>query len=244
MAAVRGSRSASSGGRGPLSGAKWAMHVFSLPAHDYPLAPAAMLRLVPYLLLISLLGGCAVSQQPVPTPVSTETMDPEREPERQPPPAPVVEAPLRILVHKGSRTLALYTGDRLLKSYPVALGKHPSGPKRKEGDGRTPEGEYYVSVKNPDSRFYLSLGLSYPNRLDAENAFLDGRITREEFRRISRAIDHGTSPPWNTVLGGAIFIHGFGAHRDWTEGCIALWDGDIRELFALVDVGTPVIITP
>lgn len=201
-----------------------------------------MLRLLPCLLLISLLGGCAVAEKPAPA--STETMEPQREAGRQPPPAPVVEGPLRILVHKNSRTLALYTGDRLLKSYPVALGKNPSGPKRNEGDGRTPEGEYYVSVKNPDSRFYLSLGLSYPNRLDAEKAFLDGRITREEFRRISRAIDNGTSPPWDTVLGGAIFIHGFGAHRDWTEGCIALWDGDIRELFALVKVGTPVIITP
>lgn len=203
-----------------------------------------MLRLFAYLLMIALLGGCAVAEKPAPTPVSADTMEPDRDPGRQSPPAPAVEAPLRILVHKSSRTLALYSGDRLLKSYPVALGKDPSGPKRKEGDGRTPEGEYYVSVKNPDSRFYLSLGLSYPNRLDAEKAFLDGRITREEFRRISRAIDHGTSPPWNTVLGGAIFIHGFGAHRDWTEGCIALWDGDIRELFALVEVGTPVIITP
>ena len=152
--------------------------------------------------------------------------------------------PLRIVVHKKERRLELFRGEELIHTYPIALGFAPEGAKLREGDGRTPEGEYYVSVKNPNSQFYLSLGISYPNRLDAERAWFNGRITRQEYLNVARAIERQATPPWNTVLGGAIYIHGFGTYRDWTRGCIAMRDQDVEELFNLVQVGTTVIIHP
>jgi len=154
------------------------------------------------------------------------------------------ESPLRIVVHKKERRLELFRGEKLVRTYPIALGFAPEGPKLREGDGKTPEGEYYVSVKNPDSRFYLSLGISYPNRIDAERAWFNGRISRQQYQDVARAIERQHTPPWNTPLGGAIYIHGFGTYRDWTHGCIAMRDQDVEELFNLVQVGTTVVIHP
>jgi murein L,D-transpeptidase YafK len=131
-----------------------------------------------------------------------------------------------------------------VRTYRIGLGFNPKGHKHKEGDGRTPEGSYYICCKNPNSRYYLSLGLSYPNEQDAAKGLQDGRITGTQCRRIKNAIRRKATPPWNTPLGGEIFIHGRGSHRDWTLGCIALDDGDMRELFGAVPVGTPVTILP
>lgn len=90
----------------------------------------------------------------------------------------------------------------------------------------------------------LSLGISYPNVRDAERGRSDGRISKEEARAIARAEGSGRCPPWDTALGGEIYIHGRGASADWTWGCIALDDPDMAELYAAVSVGTEVEIVP
>jgi murein L,D-transpeptidase YafK len=137
----------------------------------------------------------------------------------------------RIVVHKARRTLELYSGGRLLRSYSVALGPHPVGRKEREGDGRTPEGRYLIDYRNPNSAFHRALHVSYPSARDAAAA-----------RR------RGVSP------GGLIMVHGlrngwgalgrFGIARDWTAGCIALTDRDIDEVWRAVPDGTPIQIEP
>lgn len=161
---------------------------------------------------------------------------------REPIPSPVVSP--RIVISKGQRRLVLYAGEKVLRTYRIALGRHPTGDKTREGDGRTPEGEYYLTHKNRDSKYYLSLGLSYPNAGDAARGLADGVITQTQHDAIVGAIERKERPPWDTALGGEVFIHGGGATRDWTVGCIALDDEGIRELFEAIEVGTPVIIEP
>ncbi len=168
---------------------------------------------------------------------------PEVSPElTQPLAIPLPDA--KIVVHKARRQLLLYSGDRLLRRVPIGLGFQPSGTKRRQGDGATPEGEYFVCVKNPQSQYYLSLGINYPNSEDAEHGLKTETITERDHRRIVAAERGGRTPPWDTPLGGEIFIHGRGSGSDWTLGCIALDDPAMKELFDAVEVGTPVIIEP
>lgn len=150
----------------------------------------------------------------------------------------------RIVVEKAARRLTLYSGEQSVRVYRVGLGTAPVGDKVRAGDRRTPEGDFYVCVKNEQSAFYLSLGLSYPNEEDAARGLRDGLISRAQYRRIMSAAKRKRTPPWDTSLGGEIFIHGRGASSDWTWGCIALEDADIKELFDAVPTGTPVRIEP
>jgi hypothetical protein len=150
----------------------------------------------------------------------------------------------RVIVRKQARVLELYDGKKLIKTYKAALGFAPVGDKEIEGDGRTPEGDFYVFVKNEKSKFTASLGLSYPNKEDAGRGIAAGLITQDEADEINRAIDSHVEPPQKTKLGGDIYIHGHGANTDWTWGCIALSDSDILELFALARTGMPVTILP
>jgi len=160
----------------------------------------------------------------------------------------------RILVKKGERKLYLYVlengKERLAKTYHVALGNNPTGSKRRQGDGATPEGDYYITHKNASSKFYLSLGVSYPNIADADKGLKDGLITKAEHQAIVGAIQAKAKPPQNTRLGGDIFIHGggtgklFGLVQDWTLGCVALENEEIKELFEMIPVKTPVKIVP
>ncbi len=147
-----------------------------------------------------------------------------------------------IVVEKGARRLTLYSGGERVRVFRVALGFEPEGDKVKQGDGRTPEGDFYVCMKNERSKFYLSLGLSYPNASDAARGLRDGLITRAQHERIESAIERGAKPPWDTALGGEIFIHGGGTASDWTWGCVALDNEHIKELFDAVPLGTPVRI--
>lgn len=149
---------------------------------------------------------------------------------------------LKIVVSKSKRRLTLFSEGRAVRVYRIALGANPSGDKEREGDGRTPEGEFYVCVKNGRSNFYLSLGLSYPGVEDAGRGLRDGLITRDQYRRIAAAVRHKRRPPWDTALGGEIFIHGGGTASDWTRGCVAMENSDIKELFDAVLEGTPVKI--
>jgi hypothetical protein len=136
-----------------------------------------------------------------------------------------------VVVHKAARTLTLSARGRSVKVYKIALGRNPVGHKQQEGDGRTPEGRYVIDFRKRDSAFHRALHISYPN--------VDDR---------ARARRRGVSP------GGAIMIHGlkngFGAvgaaHRlrDWTDGCIAVTNPEIEEIWRLVRDGTPIEIRP
>jgi murein L,D-transpeptidase YafK len=158
-----------------------------------------------------------------------------------------LKLPLRdpkIVVKKAQRQLLLFSGDKLVRTYRIGLGLSPLGDKVRAGDRRTPEGEFYIFTRNDRSAFYLSLGLSYPNTAHAERGLRDGLITRAQYDAITRALRAKKAPPQNTHLGGDIYIHGNGAQSDWTWGCVALENEDIRELFDAVSVGTPVTIEP
>ncbi|MBF9033017.1 L,D-transpeptidase family protein [Rhodobacterales bacterium HKCCE2091] len=131
----------------------------------------------------------------------------------------------RVVVIKSSRQLLLMHGETVLEAYDFELGFAPEGHKEIEGDGRTPEGSYVIDRRNPNSEYYLSIGISYPNETDVAAA---------------RAL--GFSP------GGDIFIHGtpreFRGREDWTAGCIAVSNGDMREIYAMVRDGTAIDIFP
>lgn len=150
----------------------------------------------------------------------------------------------RLVIRKSERRLDLLDGDKLIKTHRMALGHSPEGPKRIEGDGGTPEGEFFVFAKNPKSKFHLSLGLSYPGVEDAERGFREGLISQEEHDQIVTAMVEKRMPPQKTKLGGEIYIHGGGIASDWTEGCVALGNEEMTELFEAVPVGTRVTILP
>ena len=130
----------------------------------------------------------------------------------------------RVVVLKEQRKMYLLHGNRALKSYDIALGFEPAGGKKVEGDGKTPEGHYHIDRRNPDSRFHLSLGISYPNQRD-----------------VAEAKTLGKEP------GGDIFIHGEGTlvsrlKPDWTWGCIAVTNKEMEEVYAMVRTGTSISI--
>lgn len=150
----------------------------------------------------------------------------------------------RIVVMKAKRQLDLYSDGAIVRTYRVGLGLSPVADKERQGDRRTPEGEFYIFTKNDRSAFYLSLGLSYPNIEDAQRGLRDGLITRAQHDAIVKAIRNKRTPPQNTRLGGDIYIHGNGASSDWTWGCVALENEDIEELFDAVSIGVSVTINP
>src|SRR5215831_12450042 len=131
----------------------------------------------------------------------------------------------QIVVNKSRREMLLLRGNVILRQYRIALGRDPVGHKQCEGDGRTPEGRYRIDRRNPKSRYYLSLRISYPNEADR-----------------ARAAEQGVDP------GGDIMIHGLkdGMIRDgdWTQGCIAVTDAEMEEIWGLVPEGTPIDIEP
>jgi len=148
----------------------------------------------------------------------------------------------RIVVTKSRQVLQLYSDGKVVRTYRVGLGLSPVEDKIRAGDRRTPEGEFYICMKNPHSQFYRSLEISYPNQKHAERGIRDGLITRAQYNQIVSALNRKRVPPQNTRLGGELLIHGNGSQSDWTWGCVALDDKDIRELFDAVPIGTPVII--
>ena len=150
----------------------------------------------------------------------------------------------RLIVKKSERRLEVYDGRNLVKAYPIALGSNPAGDKEVEGDAKTPEGLFYIFTKNPESKFHLSLGVSYPSKDDAERGFAKGLITKGQRDDIVEAIDARKIPSQKTALGGEIYIHGGGTVTDWTDGCIALADSDIEELFNAIPAGTDLEILP
>ncbi len=130
-----------------------------------------------------------------------------------------------IVIFKGSRRLVLYNNGAPIRDYDIGLGWAPAGDKSVQGDGRTPEGSYYINRRNPNSAYHLSLGISYPDPNQRAAAAADGRDP-----------------------GGDIFIHGgqgAGPQRgDWTAGCIAVSDREIEEIWQMVPNGALVVIQP
>ena len=150
----------------------------------------------------------------------------------------------RIEVWKAERKLLLFSDERVVRTYHIGLGLSPVGDKERAGDHRTPEGDFFIFIKNPKSAFYLSLGISYPNLAHARRGLRDGLITQAQYGQIADAIKRKKGPPQNTTLGGLIYIHGNGSRTDWTWGCVALENADVKELFDAVEVGIPVTIKP
>ncbi len=155
----------------------------------------------------------------------------------------------RLVVAKAARSLRLYAGEVLLEEFPVALGRNALADKEVEGDEATPLGEFVICAKNPLSRYYRSLCLSYPNAEDAERGLRTGLIDGDEHAAILAALAAGRVPPQKTRLGGEIYLHGEAAHGEAaqdgdgaTRGCIALSDAAILRLFDLLPLGTPVTI--
>jgi len=137
----------------------------------------------------------------------------------------------KVYVVKSKRQLHLMHKSQIVKSYDIGLGHQPLGHKQRQGDSRTPEGKYLIDYRNPASKFHLSLHINYPNKVDRK-----------------WAQSKGQSP------GGEIFIHGLPnglddgeslySHRDWTDGCIAVSNAAIEELWRRVRNGTPIEIVP
>lgn len=136
-----------------------------------------------------------------------------------------------ILVKKSERVLYAIKDDKVIKKYNIALGKNPNGQKKVEGDKKTPEGYYFIDGKNAKSKFFLSLHTSYPNFHDKQIA-LKNKVNPGEHIAI-----HGL-PPLN-LLAQYLFD---GA--DWTDGCIALNNSDMKELWDLTEEGTQILIRP
>lgn len=155
---------------------------------------------------------------------------PAPRPPQPPPPDIALQGPVdRILIEKSARRMTVFRDGRALKTYRIALGFAPEGDKTRQGDGRTPEGQFRIDRRNANSAYHLSLGLDYPQPEDA-----------------ARARAGGYSP------GGDIFIHGQPndrkgqpvLRRDWTAGCIAVSDPEIEELWRAVAIGTEVELRP
>jgi murein L,D-transpeptidase YafK len=158
-----------------------------------------------------------------------------------------------LVIWKSRYSLTLYKGNSPVKTYHAVFGRgYADGDKERTGDKRTPEGDFYICTMNHSERFYKFMGLSYPSLQHAEQGLKKGFITPKEFGMIEQALAERRQPLWDTRLGGAIGIHGrvyqdLAARRsreNWTDGCIALANADIDELFGIVQVGTPVAILP
>lgn len=147
-----------------------------------------------------------------------------------------------IRIYKERRILEFWQDNEMKASFKMSLGFSPVGEKIMDGDGRTPEGSYYICTKNPNSKFTLFLGISYPGIEDAERGLQQRLISAEEYDAIRMAIENGKRPSWDTALGGKIGIHGMGSSRDWTAGCVALEDEDIIWLWDHIEKGDTVQI--
>jgi murein L,D-transpeptidase YafK len=176
-----------------------------------------LLRLLVYLSLLVGFGFIAASLYSPPVPIPT------------PPPPPLTGQIDRIVIEKAARRMQLIQDGKPVRTYQIALGFTPEGDKLRQGDGKTPEGEFAIDRRNNESAFHLSVGLDYPRREDIE-----------------QAAKTGDSP------GGDIFIHGqpnalpdgLKIKGDWTAGCIAVTNAEMREIWAVTPIGTTVEVRP
>lgn len=198
-------------------------------------------------LAIGLLAGClprpALATRAPQLPRRAEVLSARVLPPPAPPPVPeVADASLlsacdeqrSIVVFKSSRALELRCGGALAARFAISLGFEPTGAKEREGDGRTPEGTYFVSGKW-SSQYHRSLQLAYPNADDAARGLREGLISRAQHDAIVRAVSSCRQPPQNTPLGSLIQVHGAGGGPDvgdWTLGCVAVDNHEIETVYA------------
>lgn len=135
-----------------------------------------------------------------------------------------------IVIEKSQHRLALFSRARMIRDYQVALGRNP-GQKEQRGDGKTPEGKYKITEKNPNSKFHIALLLSYPNDEDLKRAHELG-------------VDPGSDIEIHGLQNGLDWVGSIHKYVDWTDGCIGVTDEEIEEISSLVKVGTPVVIYP
>lgn len=156
-----------------------------------------------------------------------------------------------VIVEKSVNKMTVFYQGKALKSFTVVSGVNDQGDKQRQGDNRTPEGRFFITEKERlNDHPYLGrkwLGLSYPDPVHAQRGIENNLINSNQYREIVRANEQKIQPPQNTALGGWIGIHGgredlTKARINWTEGCLALQDADLEELYRLVDYGTPVVI--
>ena len=139
---------------------------------------------------------------------------------------------MKVVISKKKRNLTLYNKEeKIILVCKIALGKNAIGHKEKEGDGKTPEGQYKICLVKEKGKYGKSLGLNYPNIKDATNAYFNNWIDDFTYNAITSAINKGSRPPWGTALGGEIYIHAGGNEKDWTQGCIALNETDMEMLY-------------
>ncbi len=157
-----------------------------------------------------------------------------------------------VRISKKNRMLYLYKGGDLVAAFPADFGYNPVSDKEERGSTavrdhwRTPEGTFFVVERNARSQFYRAFVLNYPTVEDARRGLGRGLISQREHDAIVEAEKEFRRPPMNTALGGMIEIHGHGtgAGVNWTQGCVALRDAHMDDLWAYVQVGTPVVIEP
>lgn len=137
----------------------------------------------------------------------------------------------KIVILKSAHTLSLISGNQTLRTYKVALGRNPVGPKTRKGDHKTPEGQYIIDVKKDRSRFYRALHISYPDADDSDRARRDG-------------YDPGGDVEIHGIENGLGWIGHLHRRIDWTDGCIAVTDEEMDEIWERVSVGTPIEIRP
>lgn len=138
----------------------------------------------------------------------------------------------RLIVYKSKREMEAYAKGKLVKTYPISLGKNPIGHKQFEGDKRTPEGIYSINDRNPNSSYHKNLGISYPNQKDRENAQKLGKPAGGAIKI------HGMRNGWGDKIGARHLL------KDWTDGCIAVTDPEIDELYRAVKHNAVIEIKP
>ena len=149
-----------------------------------------------------------------------------------------------VVVHKSKRNTALCKSGKLVRNFRSGLGFAPDGSKEKEGDGKTPEGVFYVPRLIPESTHHRAFLLSYPSRDDATRGFASGMISSSQKNAIIAAHDACKEPPQYTSLGGLLEVLGGGGEDDWTAGSIALEDADIDEMWKVIEVGDTIVVLP
>ena len=148
---------------------------------------------------------------------------------------------VRIKIIKSKRAFELFGNGGLIGRFKIGLGYESSGDKAKEGDGKTPDGKFYICTRIK-SQYKYFMGISYPNKEDSKRGLEEGLISQAEYEKINTSIDAKQKPLWDTQLGGAIGLHGTDDSSDWTAGCIALSEEGIDAVWSYAEVGTPVEI--
>jgi hypothetical protein len=149
-----------------------------------------------------------------------------------------------VVVRKSARNMALCKKGALVANFNVGLGFAPTGDKEWQGDGKTPEGVFYIPQVLPNSSYYKAFLISYPDVVDAERGVAAGKISASQKSAIETAQASCKAPPQTTALGGYVEVHGHGGGQDWTWGCVAVENSEIDQMWSVLGVGDTIVILP